>query len=400
MSDIRDWLSQAVQRMRMPEAPVRENWDCSAAALIRPHLPQSIRRVPGLLDRFGAVRLTPVEIGIDSTRAVPWTAVLEVQTRPLLDVVATAVSTNFDKQVSRMVPPIPGVKFAARIVTSRLAEYTEDTVATLLLVALREHRGDMQVPCQVVYRKRWKSHVLFPGLVSSAVLCLPQVANSLLATARQHQIRVTANPPAVSLDRLQKLVEKLHKHRAGQEDEDQPATGHPYVDEYRDANAQPGTPESIAETTTPVRRSSLAPQLNDSYFSDLLARAGFPCTAHNLFAVQEQIGIMFTTKAWQAMEQLGTEADWRRFLSTACYPTESMHLWPQRVLDAIADWDARIAPHIQDLPQRYAEILLEDVGRNNGSFFGGSPDVPLLTANAWKMKGLKQPDARPMAAPR
>lgn len=96
MSDARDLLAQTMKRMRMPEAPIQGNWECSAAALITPHLPQSLRKIPGLLDRFGAVKLTPVEIGIDSGRAVPWTAVLEIQTRPLRDVIAAAVSTNLE----------------------------------------------------------------------------------------------------------------------------------------------------------------------------------------------------------------------------------------------------------------------------------------------------------------
>ena len=137
------------------------------------------------------------------------------------------------------------------------------------------------------------------------------------------------------------------------------------------------------------------------YFPDLLNSAGFPVTEHNLFVVQEQIGIMFTTKAWQAMEQFGTERDWNKFLATAAYPTTNaaMHRWPQQVLDGIVGWRPDFGPYIDDLPERYAGILLESVGKGDGGLFGGPPETPLTSATPWKMKGLKQPQARPLLAP-
>jgi hypothetical protein len=180
-----------------------------AAALITPHLPHSIRRVPGLLDRFGAVRLTPVDIGIDSIRAVRWSDVLEVQTYPLRDAIATTVATSIDRQVGRLILPIPGMKFATRSVTSGVADLIDAAIAAILLAAVQDQRGDAQVPCLIVYRRHWKTESLSPGLVSSAVLCLPWVAASILATAQQHQIRITANPSVVPPERMQKLVEKF-----------------------------------------------------------------------------------------------------------------------------------------------------------------------------------------------
>lgn len=104
------------------------------------------------------------------------------------------------------------MKFAARAVASRLAGYIENAISSLLLVALQDDRGDAQVPCQVLHQKRGKTHSLTPGLVSSAMLCLPRVANSVLTTAQQHHIRITTTPPAPPPEALQKLLERLHKH--------------------------------------------------------------------------------------------------------------------------------------------------------------------------------------------
>ncbi|WP_133901634.1 hypothetical protein [Actinophytocola oryzae] len=175
---------------RMPGAPVTEPWDFSAAALVNPLLPAKLRRLPGLLDRFGAVRLAPSTIGIDNARAVPWTQVTEVHTRPVGEI-AAALTEDLAGQIARLVP-IPGAGFATRAVTSRIVDAVSDLVTGMLRTALREHREHAQVPWRIGCRGRWKSTVLSPGLVSSAVLCLPPVATSVIATASQHGIAITA----------------------------------------------------------------------------------------------------------------------------------------------------------------------------------------------------------------
>jgi hypothetical protein len=173
----------------MPTAPVTEPWDFSAAALIGPLLPAKLRRLPGLLDRFGAVRLTPSTIGIDTARAVPWTRVTEIRTRPVGEV-AAALTEDLAGQIARLVP-VPGTGFATRAITSRVVNAVSDLVTGMLRTALRDHREGAQVPCRISYQTRWKTTVLSPSLVSSAILCLPPVAASVMLTARQHGILIS-----------------------------------------------------------------------------------------------------------------------------------------------------------------------------------------------------------------
>jgi hypothetical protein len=175
----------------MPGAPVTEPWDCSAAALIAARLPPRLRKVPGLLDRFGAVRLTPLTIGVDNVRAVPWTVVARIHTCPLSEVAAT-VTEDLAGRLARLVP-FPGTGFAARAVTARVVDHATELIAGLLQTAQREHREDAHVPCRIDYRRRWKKAHLVPGPISSAVLCLPQVAASVIVTAQQHGAMITAS---------------------------------------------------------------------------------------------------------------------------------------------------------------------------------------------------------------
>lgn len=187
-------VSEAPQwwNRRMPDAPVTEPWDFSAAALIRPHLPAKLRRLPGLLDRLGAVRLTPSTIGIDTAAAVPWTRMTEIRTCSVGEV-AAALTQDMAGQIARLVP-VPGAGFAARTVTSRIIDVVTARVTEMMQTAVRERGAHAQVPCLFRHRARWRTVDVSPGLVSSAVLCLQQVSTSVTATAQLHGILIAASP--------------------------------------------------------------------------------------------------------------------------------------------------------------------------------------------------------------
>lgn len=172
MAAVPEWLAAALSRMKMPDAPVTEPWECSIATLIGERI-----KVPGSLDRFGAVKLSQEEIGIDST-TVPWSAVVQVRTRPLPDVIAGTAG----RQAAQLAPW--GTRFAARAITSRVTE----AIAGLFAVAERDGPDGFLVPCQIIYRLRRKPMVINPGLASLAVLCLPSVSASVLATAAASRV--------------------------------------------------------------------------------------------------------------------------------------------------------------------------------------------------------------------
>ncbi|HEY2221360.1 hypothetical protein [Actinomycetospora sp.] len=157
---------------------------------------------------------------------------------------------------------------------------------------------------------------------------------------------------------------------------------------------QNGSPSASTSTSTVVPERT-APRLSPTYFVDVLARAGRPPTPHNLFALQERIGIAFTIKARQFVDSTGAPGDWSRFVERAGYPRAAADMpeWPQQVLDGLVVWDGDIAPHLTDFPEKYAAMLLEGVGRSDGGFFGGPTSAPLPTATEWNMNSLTQPGA-------
>jgi hypothetical protein len=185
--DVPTWATATLSRIRFPAAPVDEPWDFSAAALLAPHLPGVLRRVPGVLDRFGALRLTRGEIGIDASAPVPWKHVVELRTRPLFDVVSIATGDNLSRQAARLIPPIPIASRLARGAVSAVADKTVDSVLSIMLLALGGHAdlaSTIRVPTEIAYRARWRRRkTMTAGFVSSAVLCLPEVTASVVATA-------------------------------------------------------------------------------------------------------------------------------------------------------------------------------------------------------------------------
>lgn len=195
--EIRSWVTEALNRVPMPDAPVREPWVLAPSALIAPHLPRPLARAPGLLDRFGAIRLAPHEIGIDTAYPVPWKDVVELRTLPLLDVLTISTSGGLAALGARLLPP--GPRLAAGLLHAGV-EKAAEAVRSLLLIAASEHAeraASALVPTAIVYRAGRRGHrTMTAGLFSSAVLALPRLSDSVLATARQHAIPITVRPAA------------------------------------------------------------------------------------------------------------------------------------------------------------------------------------------------------------
>ena len=191
---IHEWVVDALQRVPMPDVPVQQPWAFAPSALVAPHLPGPLARVPGVLDRFGAIRLSPFDVGIDMACPVPWHEVVEVRTRPLLDLLTETASGSAAALGARLLPPVPLVgKALTRAGSARAAE----AMRALLQVAASAHAeraAETQVPAAIVYRSgRRGRKIMAAGLFSSAVLALPRVADSVLATARAHAVPIRAS---------------------------------------------------------------------------------------------------------------------------------------------------------------------------------------------------------------
>ncbi len=121
---------------------------------------------------------------------------------------------------------------------------------------------------------------------------------------------------------------------------------------------------------------STAPRLSPGFAPMLLARAGFPATAHNVAVLHDHLGSAFLDAARgavpaEALADLGARcASARGGVPVAGGSSRS---WPQRILDELA---AVGAPDVAGLPLRAQDALLATAGTGRG-LLGGSVFVPL-----------------------
>jgi hypothetical protein len=136
-----------------------------------------------------------------------------------------------------------------------------------------------------------------------------------------------------------------------------------------------------------LRRAGAAPgpRLTDDLAPEMLARAGFPVTRHNVAVLREGLGEAFLARARVLDPAHATE--WDR-VDAACLRRDGADLagWPQRVLDEIALVDPAVAAVVA---HRCPQALLEAVGSGNG-VLGGSVFAPLTR---------RVPDVVPSAVP-
>ena len=106
-----------------PAAPVTEVWELSVAEIVRrrDEVPSIASRALGLLDRFGAVRLSPELIGFDDDD-VDWSRVVSVRTLPVTQVLSqTAVDRELER-IRKLLPPVPGRKWVLSKVGDGIGE--------------------------------------------------------------------------------------------------------------------------------------------------------------------------------------------------------------------------------------------------------------------------------------
>ncbi|MDL5155723.1 hypothetical protein [Actinomycetospora termitidis] len=146
-------------------------------------------------------------------------------------------------------------------------------------------------------------------------------------------------------------------------------------------------------TSAPV-----APRLSPGYAPTLLARAGFPATAHNVAVLHDHLGAAFLDAARDALPGEAFTA-----LRARCAGARggvpvvggSSRSWPQRVLDETAAGGADVTA----LPRYAQDALLATAGTGHG-LFGGSVFAPLpaLPTDLFPTTGAV-PSPRPATTP-
>jgi hypothetical protein len=122
--------------------------------------------------------------------------------------------------------------------------------------------------------------------------------------------------------------------------------------------------------------SSAAPRLSPGFAPTLLARAGFPVTAHNVAILHDHLGTLFLDAARGALPAEALAA-----VRARCAPARggvpvsggSSRSWPQHVLDELA---ALGGLDVAGLPRRAQDTLLATAGTGRG-LLGGSVFAPL-----------------------
>jgi hypothetical protein len=188
-------FADALARLPMPESPASRLWEFSAKAFLRPYLPAPLRRAPTALDRLGALRLGPTAIGLDTQGDVPWTDVLEVRTRSLFDVLSDGFVEDLRRRSAELLPPLPGMGKASAWAADKMAELT----LSVFLLALPDapERVAPDVPAEIVRRNsRGRPERMVPGMLSTAILALPAVSDSVLSTARANGIAAVSSGPS------------------------------------------------------------------------------------------------------------------------------------------------------------------------------------------------------------
>jgi hypothetical protein len=173
-------------------------------------MPRALRLGPRLLDYLGQIRLTSQGISVDQRTDIAWKNVREIRTRPLLEVLAITTVDRIAAKTTFCLPSVPGIKNA----TTWAAHKAADTVLSLFLIANRDSAqgAEIQVPVAIHYSDKWgRLKSMTPGLLSTAALSLPQVANSVLTTATACGVRIVCETPPPSGPAAERAVEALRE---------------------------------------------------------------------------------------------------------------------------------------------------------------------------------------------
>jgi hypothetical protein len=105
-------IKQLKELIPSPDATSTEPWEVSIAELVRKtgKVPKLATKALGLFDRFGAVRITPDEIGFDGEE-VPWDKVVELRTHGVANLLTGQALEREVDRIRGYLPPVPGRKW-------------------------------------------------------------------------------------------------------------------------------------------------------------------------------------------------------------------------------------------------------------------------------------------------
>ncbi len=200
-------IQALLRRVRPPAGPITTRWALGIGDVVADtaRLPERLRGVVRLLNRFGGVAVSPQTLEFDGDD-VAWSTMTEIDTRNLVEYL---LSGAVEKQVDRLpVPWFPG--------RGKLLGLASAAVLTLLMATARqqiEDHADARIPAEVHYRGLLgREKVLSPGVLSTLILADPLVGECVIATATANGVTVrkpAEDPLDAAGDRADQLKAKL-----------------------------------------------------------------------------------------------------------------------------------------------------------------------------------------------
>lgn len=121
-----------------------------------------------------------------------------------------------------------------------------------------------------------------------------------------------------------------------------------------------------------------------AYYENLLAKAGFPRTTHNMVSVVERVSVMVEGQIRHWLTQVGTKKDLAWFDEiTKAEPSEETALdLPDEMMTEVGILFPELAENLRRLPTRIEDVLLQSK-TNKGGYFYGDPQKPLPMMSEW-----------------
>ncbi len=212
--DADDWARSQLEAVPPPVLPLTEPWKLSIGAIVarHPKAPKMTGKLLSPLDRFGAIVIGPEDAGFDGDD-VEWRRIVQIRTRTAEELVCGAIWDFAIDDLRKMLPPVPGRKWAVTKVLQILLTMTADIEDQV--EQAEDEEAPVRVPCEIVYRgilRREKE--ASAGLFSALALCtMPQVSEALVRAALEQGIPVVDAEPNKSLAPNERVM-RMREHRA------------------------------------------------------------------------------------------------------------------------------------------------------------------------------------------
>jgi hypothetical protein len=119
------------------------------------------------------------------------------------------------------------------------------------------------------------------------------------------------------------------------------------------------------------------------FYENLLDKAGFPRTTHNMISVVERVSVMAEGQIRHWLTQVGTKKDiaWFDAVSKPSEEESPLDL-PDEMMTEVGILFPQLADNLRRLPSRIEDALLQSK-TNEGGYFYGDPEKPLPMFSQW-----------------